>query len=69
MLSFSSSPLGSVSVGSWLFIVDSSISALFGIASSVKKIMAIEATPKPVSVDQASTSTGVNEKTDKDKKY
>lgn len=43
ILSFSSSPLGSVSVGSWLFVVDSSIGALFGVAASVKKIWQLEA--------------------------
>lgn len=39
LLSFSSSPMGSVSVGSWLFIVDSAISMMMSIGTNVKTIV------------------------------
>lgn len=47
-LSFSSSPLGSVSVGSWLFVVDSAVSMIIGIFTNVKTILATQAGPAPV---------------------
>ena len=52
IMKFSSAPLGSVSVGIWLFIVDNSVSTLFSIVSSVKDLVLDQqqqpaATPTP----------------------
>ncbi|KAF5099080.1 hypothetical protein DV451_003111 [Geotrichum candidum] len=45
LLSFTSAPIGSVSVGIWLFIVDNSVSTIFSIFKSIREIMQL---PQPV---------------------